>query len=250
MARLFALRAAGGISAALPRLARAFVAAPRLATPRRFFVRLSDVELPQVVRAAEGTFANEVLMPVSEVARILTEEKGQEVFVLDMQGMHGGRLGDTLVIVTGANRRHMHHLAESVRAAARASLPADAPEGAVPPIEDEDSEDWMLVDLGSVVLHVFSEKGRAFYDLDAFWTANVRRHVSSSGDAAVMGGEGAEGGQDGGSGHRREADGHEVGADDASVFDADDAGRPGPQSTARADRRRASTSPTSRLGGG
>jgi ribosome-associated protein len=123
---------------------------------------------------------NAEILSALEVERILTEEKGRDIFVLDMQGIHGGRLGETLVIVTGTNRRHMLHMAETVRAAARQAVD----DGLVPSIEDEDSTDWMLLDLGTVVVHFMSKEGRAYYDLDSFWTNNVEKSLSGKGDDA------------------------------------------------------------------
>lgn len=130
--------------------------------------------------ADSAPVSNAVILSADEVEQILTLEKGRDIFVLDLRGMHGGRLGETLVIVTGANRRHLVHLAETVRAAARGA----APGGAVPSIEDEHSEDWMLLDLGSVVVHFMSEHGRSYYDLDSLWTANVAKHVEAQLEAS------------------------------------------------------------------
>ena len=167
-------------------LARSRACGPLLAPSRRGL----GVPLGRTLCSADGgasidgaTIANPHIMPADEVRRMLELEKGRDIFVLDMQGMHGGRLGETLVIVTGTNRRHLLHLAETVRAAARAS----APDGTVLSIEDEQSDDWMLLDLGSVVVHFMSEHGRAYYDLDSLWTANVARHAEAQREAAARG---------------------------------------------------------------
>lgn len=202
MAGFAAARRLGGLLRAAPRVASMPWLRPRvvrgplgLCAPQRWLSGESAGAEGSAGPANDRAVLNPVILPLAEVERILTEEKGRDLFVLNMHGVHGGKLGETLVIVTGANRRHMLHLAETVREAARAALGDDAPEDAVPAIEDEDSHDWMLLDLGSVVVHFFSEKGRAFYDLDAFWTNNVRRHLEGTLD--VAGADDADGGEGG-----------------------------------------------------
>lgn len=184
IARALALgaRAPGGAPALLR---RALMPRRSPAAPRRWLSSGADASSRAEAAGDAGVVVNTLTLSAGEVERILVEEKGRDLFVLDMQGVHGGKLGDTMVVVTGTNRRHMLHLAETVREAARAALDADAADDAVPAIEDEDSQDWMLLDLGSVVVHFFSEKGRAYYDIESFWKDNVRRHLAGDGVGSV-----------------------------------------------------------------
>jgi ribosomal silencing factor RsfS len=43
-------------------------------------------------------------------------------------------------------------------------------------IEGEDSDDWMLLDTGSVVVHCFTQEGRDEYDLEGLWT-NIDKFI-------------------------------------------------------------------------
>ncbi len=71
---------------------------------------------------------------------------------------------DRMIIATGTSTRHVKALAENVIAdAKKAGSPARGSEG-------EPNADWVLVDLGDVVVHVMLAETRELYDLEKLWT--------------------------------------------------------------------------------
>lgn len=78
-------------------------------------------------------------------------------------------IADFLVLATGSSDRQLKALAEYVRAAVRdrCGVSPFATEG------DADSG-WVIVDYGDVIVHLFREDQRRYYDLESFWReANV-----------------------------------------------------------------------------
>jgi ribosome silencing factor RsfS/YbeB/iojap len=71
---------------------------------------------------------------------------------------------DVFVIVSARNRRQVQAIAEEVRKAGKEKY-GHLPNG----IEGMEAARWVCVDFGSVVVHVFDEPLRGFYDLDGLW---------------------------------------------------------------------------------
>ena len=69
-----------------------------------------------------------------------------------------------LVVVSGTSSRHVKSLADNVIQQAKA---AGVP---ILGVEGESKADWVLVDLGDVVVHVMLPETRAFYDLERLWS--------------------------------------------------------------------------------
>ena len=92
----------------------------------------------------------------------LEDMKGIALVVIDIIGKSS--IADAMVVVTGTSQRHVRSLAESVRLSAK--------EANHPPlgIEGGDSSDWVLVDLGDVIVHVMTEEKREFYSLEKLWS--------------------------------------------------------------------------------
>lgn len=92
----------------------------------------------------------------------LEDLKGQDIKVLDVQKLT--TVTDTMIICTGTSNRHVKALAQNV--AEDAKKAGHRPLG----IEGEEAGEWVLVDLGSVVVHVMQAQPRAFYQLEKLWT--------------------------------------------------------------------------------
>jgi len=95
------------------------------------------------------------------VEKALEGNKARDLTVLDVRGKSS--VTDYMVIASGSSNRHVRASAESVVVAAKAA--GEIPLG----VEGADAGEWVLVDLGDVVVHVMQPATRAFYDLERLW---------------------------------------------------------------------------------
>jgi ribosome-associated protein len=91
-------------------------------------------------------------------ARVAADNKARDVVILDTRGITP--LYDFLVLATGGSRRHIHTLAEEIDAALRDD--GDARLG----IEGYEASKWVVQDYGDVVVHVFDDSTRRYYELE------------------------------------------------------------------------------------
>jgi ribosome-associated protein len=92
----------------------------------------------------------------------LDGDKAEDVAVIDMAGKSS--IADFMVIATGRSQRHVASMAEHLRERVKARS------GHTPPVEGLAQSDWVLVDAGDVVVHLFRPDVRAFYNLEKMWS--------------------------------------------------------------------------------
>ena len=98
------------------------------------------------------------------------EKKAIDLTVLDLRGV--ATFTDFFIIATGANKRQMQAIAdEVVEHLKKHGTPAARVEG-------YQTAEWILVDYGDFIVHVFDEKARRFYDLERLWRDAKRLDVS------------------------------------------------------------------------
>ena len=91
----------------------------------------------------------------------LEELKAAQVEQLDVRKI--ASFTDYMIFASGSSRRHVSAIAESVVEAAKAA--GQPPVG----VEGEDVGEWVLVDLGDVVVHVMLPDIREYYELEKLW---------------------------------------------------------------------------------
>lgn len=105
----------------------------------------------------------------------LADMKAQQIITLDVTNMTS--IADRLVVASGTSSRHVKSLAEHV--VERTKEAGARPLG----IEGAQDTEWVLIDLGDVVVHVMTPATRQYYDLERLWsvgpqTAEKRRDES------------------------------------------------------------------------
>ena len=100
-------------------------------------------------------------------ARTAEENLGTEIVVLDMREL--SPMFDYFVIATGRSRRQLHAISEEIDHTLEDDL-GDQRMG----IEGYRESQWILLDYGSVVVHLFSPEMRDYYDLENLWAAAQR----------------------------------------------------------------------------
>ena len=93
----------------------------------------------------------------------LTDVKAKDILELDVS--HISNVADAIIIASGTSTRHVKALADNVADEARKA--GFRPIG----IEGERDAEWILIDLGYVVVHVMLPTARKFYDLESLWRA-------------------------------------------------------------------------------
>jgi ribosome-associated protein len=74
---------------------------------------------------------------------------------------------DYMMIASGTSSRHIQSIGEKVL--------EDLKSKKIKPlgVEGQGSEEWLLIDLGDVVLHLMSTNARTFYDLESLWDPDL-----------------------------------------------------------------------------
>lgn len=130
-----------------------------------------------MTRLVENPIAGTIASPETRAARSLElalaaartaeENRGQEIVVLDMRPIT--QVFDYFVIVTGNSRRQLHAISEEIDHCLEQDL-GDKRMG----IEGYSDSRWILLDYGSVVIHLFDDETRKFYALEDFWSEAER----------------------------------------------------------------------------
>ena len=109
----------------------------------------------------------------------LEDIKGRDITVLDVRKLTS--LYDTLIVASGESNRQVKALAQNVRDKLKAA-------GAtIVGVEGEATGEWILVDAGSIVVHVMQPTVRAYYNLEELWTPPrpVRRSKAKAAEAST-----------------------------------------------------------------
>lgn len=97
-------------------------------------------------------------------------KKASDIKVLDLRDITS--FTDAFIICTGANSRQIRAISDEIHLCLKK-------QGELPnSIEGYDNADWILMDYGDYIVHVFAEKAREYYDLERLW-----RHAKVAGAA-------------------------------------------------------------------
>jgi ribosome-associated protein len=101
---------------------------------------------------------------LSRILISLDDDKAEHVVTIDMDGRSS--LADAIVIASGRSARHVssiaEHLARRLKEAGYGTRPVGGLAGG----------DWVVVDAGDVIVHVFRPEVRTYYDLEGMWSVD------------------------------------------------------------------------------
>lgn len=92
----------------------------------------------------------------------LEDDKAEEILAIDIRGKSA--FADMLVIASGRSARHVGALADHLLRKLKDAGVKDVR------VEGMTQGDWVLVDAGDVVVHLFRPEVRAFYNIEKIWT--------------------------------------------------------------------------------
>ena len=120
----------------------------------------------QIQTTSKETQAAELDEPILMALAAAAEKKALNVVVLDLREI--ASFTDFFVIASGTNERQVQAISdEIVETLKKAGTP-------VTRVEGYKTAEWILLDYGDFVIHIFNEKARAFYDLERLWRESKR----------------------------------------------------------------------------
>jgi ribosome-associated protein len=121
----------------------------------RTLVHISTEDVPQ--SEAESGLVLETL-----ILNKLDDDKAQDIVCIDLRGKSS--VADTLIIASGRSHRHVGALADHVMRALKEKGFGKAR------VEGLPACDWVLIDAGDVVVHLFRPEVRSFYNIEKIWS--------------------------------------------------------------------------------
>lgn len=133
----------------------------RKSAPKKKAAKPTKAAAKKKIKANGEMHEAEALL-LSRIVKSLEDDKAEDVVTIPLAGRSS--LADALVIASGRSARHVtsiaEHLSRRLKEAGYGTRPVDG----------AGSGDWVLVDAGDVIVHVFRPEVRAYYDLEGMWS--------------------------------------------------------------------------------
>ncbi len=121
-------------------------------------------------RLKDGSLSGDGLLGLVKTS--LEDDKAEDIVVIDLSGKTS--FADSMVIASGRSQRHVGAMAEHLRERLKhAGVKAPSVEGA-------ERCDWVLIDGGDVIIHLFRPEVRSFYNLEKMWGMDLPEPERSS----------------------------------------------------------------------
>lgn len=125
-------------------------------------VRAEDPENPQIDAAA---------LEAAILSR-LDEDKAQEVVLIDLKGK--SPMADSMIVASGRSQRHVGALADHLLRLLKENGLGRAKVEGLPHC------DWVLIDVGDIIIHLFRPEVRAFYNIEKIWSVDSGHRTQSA----------------------------------------------------------------------
>lgn len=125
-----------------------------------------------ISKASEG-----VMEKYGWIAKVLASKKAQDIISIDISEVSG--FADIFFISNSNSESHMKALLDVITDALDERHITYTVEG-------RDSNLWRLIDCGDVIIHIFSQEGRKFYDLERIWGDVPILHYDEDGEPVAV----------------------------------------------------------------
>ncbi|KAJ04354.1 ribosome silencing factor [Sulfitobacter mediterraneus] len=108
--------------------------------------------------AGEMTTSDALL---ATILKSLEDDKAEDIVQINLRGKT--EIGDYMIICSGRSTRQVSAISEKLAQRVKDEF------GRTPKVEGKDIGDWVLIDTGDVIVHVFRPEVREFYQLEKMW---------------------------------------------------------------------------------
>ena len=95
------------------------------------------------------------------IIKSLSENKAEDIATIDLRGRTS--IGDFLVVASGRSTRQVSSISQKLVDILKKDL------GKLSKVEGKDAGDWVLIDTGDIIVHVFRPEVREFYQIEKMW---------------------------------------------------------------------------------
>ena len=106
---------------------------------------------------------------LAAVLKSLDDDKGEDIVQINLRGK--SEIGDYMVIASGRSSRQVTAMAEKLSDRIKQEF------GVISKTEGKDTGDWVLIDTGDVIVHIFRPEVREFYQLEKMWQTGAATAV-------------------------------------------------------------------------
>lgn len=138
---------------------------------------------PDTVSTTAPTAAALASEPSSELLQQvlmdkLEDDKAEDIVLIDLQGQ--SPIADAVIVASGRSARHVSALSDHLLRALK-----DAGFGRAQ-IEGLPAADWVLIDAGDVIVHLFRPEVRAFYQIEKIWSVDSPHRMATPANSGVV----------------------------------------------------------------
>jgi ribosome-associated protein len=102
---------------------------------------------------------------LAAILKSLDDDKGEDIVQINLRGR--SEMGDYMVIASGRSTRQVTAMAEKLADRLKQDF------GIISKTEGKDAGDWVLIDTGDVIVHIFRPEVREYYQLEKMWQPGV-----------------------------------------------------------------------------
>lgn len=121
-----------------------------------------DTVLTERVEAADAANKNIPSMSMLDlVMNSLQDDKAEDIVTIELQGK--SQMADHMVVATGRSTRQVSAISEKLADNLKQNM------GVIARMEGKGAGDWVLIDAGDIIIHIFRPEVREFYQLEKLW---------------------------------------------------------------------------------